>query len=406
MNYISLEEAQAAGLFSSTASNVRMAADSTNIGTGRGRNTVRIESKKSYNHGLIILDLNHMPEGCGTWPAFWLYGPDWPTSGEVDIIEGVNSQAANSFAVHTNPGCSITDSGAFTGHIETPNCDVNAPGQATNAGCAITTPDTQSYGTGFNSNGGGVYATEWTSEAISIWFFPRSRIPPDIASTNPQPSGWGPPHAQFAGACDIDTYVRDQNIVFTNTFCGDWGGQVWGQDATCAPLASTCQEFVQNNPGAFANAYWDINSLRVYQMGGNSSSAPVPVPPPAPSEGTPSPPSAAPSTLVTVTIGGSSSVVVAPQPQPGPSQSPIGGIPDPFITTTAPYPTPVDGSAPVGEPAANEAGRSKGGKDDKPDAGAQGGEGTSDGSGSGVTLWSGKPWRGGRGRRGRARRGS
>ncbi|KAG8923703.1 hypothetical protein FRC01_012459 [Tulasnella sp. 417] len=36
-----------------------------------GRNSVRIQSKKQYGTSVTILDLRHMPEGCGTWPAFW-----------------------------------------------------------------------------------------------------------------------------------------------------------------------------------------------------------------------------------------------------------------------------------------------------------------------------------------------
>jgi hypothetical protein len=29
-----------------------------------------VSSKKTYNHGLFVLDLTHMPgEICGTWPA-------------------------------------------------------------------------------------------------------------------------------------------------------------------------------------------------------------------------------------------------------------------------------------------------------------------------------------------------
>lgn len=379
-----------------------MAADSSNVASGRGRNAVRVESKASYNHALIILDLNHMPEGCGTWPAFWLYGPDWPASGEVDIIEGVNSQASNSFAMHTNSGCSITNSGAFTGQIKTPDCDVNAPGQATNAGCAITTTDTQTYGTGLNSNGGGVYATEWTSEAISIWFFPRGNIPADIASGTPQPSGWGLPQAQFAAPCDIDTHVVNQKIVFTNTFCGDWSGQVWGQDATCAPLASTCQDFVQNKPAAFANAYWDINSLRVYQAtGGNASSVPAP-PPSSPAQGGASSTAASPavpSTLVTIPTGGSSSVTIAPQPQPGVSQSPIGGVPGPVVpATTSPNPAQSDGSLPYDEPAPKDGEGGKGGQKGDPGADGQGENDT----GNGEKPWDGRPGRE-RGRRWRWR---
>lgn len=34
-----------------------------------GRASVRLESKTAYNKGLIVIDLEHMPFGCGTWPA-------------------------------------------------------------------------------------------------------------------------------------------------------------------------------------------------------------------------------------------------------------------------------------------------------------------------------------------------
>lgn len=26
-----------------------------------------------------------MPFGCGTWPAYWLVGPNWPSGGEIDV---------------------------------------------------------------------------------------------------------------------------------------------------------------------------------------------------------------------------------------------------------------------------------------------------------------------------------
>ena len=58
----------------------------------RGRNSIRIHSNKAYDESLIILDLQHMPEGCATWPAFWSLsqkGP-WPHGGEIDMIEGAS----------------------------------------------------------------------------------------------------------------------------------------------------------------------------------------------------------------------------------------------------------------------------------------------------------------------------
>ena len=33
------------------------------------RNSVRIEGRRRFNRGLFIIDLRHMPAGCGTWPA-------------------------------------------------------------------------------------------------------------------------------------------------------------------------------------------------------------------------------------------------------------------------------------------------------------------------------------------------
>ena len=232
-----------------------------------------LSTKNTYNHGLFILDLAHMPGGaCGTWPAFWMLGPDWPNNGEIDILEGVNSQTLNSMAMHTDDGCSITSTGAFSGNMQTDDCNTYATDQATNAGCAIDSQDSKSYGNGFNSNGGGVYATEWTSEAISIWFFTRDAIPSDIASGNPDPSNWGLPQGQFTGNCNIDDHVKDQQLVFDVTFCGDWAGAVWSTDATCSTQASTCQDYVQNTPSAFQDTYWLINSLKVYTDNGASSS--------------------------------------------------------------------------------------------------------------------------------------
>jgi hypothetical protein len=166
--------------------------------------------------------------------------------------------------LHTGPGCSISDNGGMSGQISTSICDVNAEGQSKNAGCQISTGNTQTYGSGFNSNKGGVYATEWTSSAIKIYFFPRGSIPLDILSGSPTPSSWGTPIASFQGGCDISKTFSEQQIVFDTTFCGDWAGNSWSS-SSCSVKADTCNSYVQNNPNAFSDAYWTINSLKVYQ---------------------------------------------------------------------------------------------------------------------------------------------
>ncbi|KAL4917000.1 concanavalin A-like lectin/glucanase domain-containing protein [Aspergillus aurantiobrunneus] len=261
VDYVDRGTAESTGLISS-GSSVYMGVDHTNVASS-GRQSVRLSSTQTYHHGLFIMDLGHMPTGCGTWPAFWILGPDWPNGGEVDIIESVNEATNNHMALHTSDGCSIDNSG-FSGNLLTSNCYVNAPNQDNNAGCGIEAPTTDSAGTGFNAISGGVYATEWTAEAISIWFFPRSSIPSDISGGTPDPASWGTPTARFAGSCDIESHFTDMQIIFDVTFCGDWAGSVWGS-GTCSALGGSCQDYVSNNPAAFEEAYWDINSLRVYQ---------------------------------------------------------------------------------------------------------------------------------------------
>ncbi|KAK1057884.1 hypothetical protein LTR74_013798 [Friedmanniomyces endolithicus] len=256
VNYVDQSVASQNGYIDASSAQIYIGTDAVNVTNSAGRNSVRLTSNKSYSSGLVILDLDHMPGGiCGTWPAFWMVGPNWPSAGEIDIIEGVNSQSSNAMTLHTGPGCSITNNDAFSGSIDTANCDVNAAGQNKNAGCSIGTTDTQSYGSGFNANNGGVYATNYDSSAISIYFFPRGSIPSDISSGSPNPSNWGKPLAQFQGGCDIASKINDQQIVFDLTFCGDWAGDVWSSDSTCSSKASTCNDYVQNNPAAFKDAY-------------------------------------------------------------------------------------------------------------------------------------------------------
>ena len=240
-----------------------------NSTTDTGRQSVRITSKKAYNQGLFLADIAHMPGGiCGVWPAFWLVGPNWPAMGEIDIIEGVNGATTNTMTLHTSAGCSITKDG-MSGSANTTDCDTQAPSQPKYAGCGVLSTDTTNFGAGFNAIGGGVYATEWTDQAISIWFFTRQNITADIAATTtaPQkPSKGGTPLARSTGDCDIGSHFQNMNLVFDTTFCGAWAGQDW-TESSCQEKAGTCEAFVRENPSAFTEAYWLVNSVRVFEMG-------------------------------------------------------------------------------------------------------------------------------------------
>lgn len=70
VTYVDQPTAASDSLISSNNNQVYIGVDSTNVASGTGRKSIRITSNKSYDHGLFILDLAHMPGGtCGTWPA-------------------------------------------------------------------------------------------------------------------------------------------------------------------------------------------------------------------------------------------------------------------------------------------------------------------------------------------------
>ncbi|RPA72146.1 beta-1,3-1,4-glucanase [Ascobolus immersus RN42] len=262
VNYVDRGTAQANGLIAADSRGAYIGVDSKTIPGPEGRMSVRLESKKRFNRGLFLFDVQHMPGGiCGTWPAIWTLGEGlWPGNGEIDVIEGVHNNNYNHIALHTTEGCTTT-SQAQKGQTLTPNCFISAPGQDNNAGCGTRDWDTRSYGAGFNANGGGVYAMEWNSEHIKVWFFPRGQIPADIQGSNPEPVNWGVPVAEFKGGCDIDKHFKAHRIIINTTFCGDWAGAVFAQSG-CG--AGSCEAWVKNNPQAFKEAYWQMNSIRVF----------------------------------------------------------------------------------------------------------------------------------------------
>uniref|UniRef100_A0A914CXL9 GH16 domain-containing protein n=1 Tax=Acrobeloides nanus TaxID=290746 RepID=A0A914CXL9_9BILA len=129
-----------------------------------------------------------MPTGPGTWPAYWLCGPNWPNNGEIDILEGVDGNNFNSMTLHTSKGCYMSpDESLFKGHFakgpdgkDANDCYIAAQGQYDNQGCSIQT-DNGYFGPQFNAAGGGVFAFEWKRDQfMKIWVFKRNEIPSDI----------------------------------------------------------------------------------------------------------------------------------------------------------------------------------------------------------------------------------
>jgi len=265
VNYQSQSNAQSANLINTNNNQVHLGVDSSTYNPGSaGRKSVRVTSNKAYTHGLFIADIAHMPGSiCGVWPAYWLFGPNWPASGEIDIIEGVNLASIDQATLHTSAGCTVNIAGSQSSTtLVQSNCNANNG----NDGCGAVT--NVPYGDSFNNIGGGVYAMQWESSGVYIWFWPRGSVPSDVTNGNPVTGNWGLPIVAFNGGsgCTFDNHFMNQNIVFDTTFCGDWAGSssVWGS-SSCASKGS-CNDYVAQNPGVFANAYWTINSIKVYSL--------------------------------------------------------------------------------------------------------------------------------------------
>ncbi|KAF9517634.1 glycoside hydrolase family 16 protein [Hydnum rufescens UP504] len=232
--------------------------------TGPGRNSVRLSSKKKYTQSVLVADIRHMPQGCGTWPALWTYTRPWPSSGEIDIVEGVNDQGPNQATLHTSPGCTQPDSRLESGEVVSLNCDATVNN---NQGCGVKSTDPASYGPPFNAIGGGWYAMERTSSSISVWFWRRDdpSVPWSVQMglSDLDTFSFGVPFGTFVcDNCPIPEYFAAHNIIINLTLCGSWAGQPDVFQAAGCP--GSCVDYVNNNPAAFKDAYWDFASLKVY----------------------------------------------------------------------------------------------------------------------------------------------
>jgi hypothetical protein len=72
-----MRKALSLGIISATSTQVYIGVDSSNkaelIGSSKtkhGRDSVRLESKDTFDSGLLIADIEHMPgTACGVWPS-------------------------------------------------------------------------------------------------------------------------------------------------------------------------------------------------------------------------------------------------------------------------------------------------------------------------------------------------
>ncbi|KAI0032609.1 glycoside hydrolase family 16 protein [Vararia minispora EC-137] len=250
--------------------------NTTNVPFNDKRNSIRITTQDFYGVGsLWIVDITHIPYGCSVWPAFWTKGPTWPDNGEIDIIEGINLNTNNQYALHTTGGCFKDASAIQTGATGVTDCSQPS-------GCVVQETGRNSYREGFAAAGGGVWATQFDVAGIFIWFWSRPNIPASIlqaTSTSPiDVSDFGVPSASYpVSRCNIPQYFTAQQIVFDITLCGNWAGIPSLYQAQCLNQGPTGTCYQDNVVGSgspkYDEAYFEVKYLRAYTTG-----APAPTP--------------------------------------------------------------------------------------------------------------------------------
>ncbi|KAJ7731822.1 hypothetical protein DFH07DRAFT_894635 [Mycena maculata] len=286
VHFLSQADAVAANLtYVDSSGHVIVKVDNTTSGVGNdefGRNTVYLESNQLMTEGsLLIFDANHIPFGCSVWPSLFTQGQVWPQQGEIDIIENVNLATDNRFSLHVGSDNCVQPSSAAsnqTGTISTldgsiSNCTVTPSTGQNTVGCVVTETKPNSFGSGFATQGGGVFAALWDTTGITMWYFPRASVPSAIgsATTSPDPTTWGEASAWYpASSCDPGSATFGPQIITLYVdICGAFAGETSVFAQTCSQVAPNCSSLVPV-PTNYDDAYWDINYLRVFTNAQNT----------------------------------------------------------------------------------------------------------------------------------------
>ncbi|KAK7059685.1 hypothetical protein R3P38DRAFT_2837226 [Favolaschia claudopus] len=267
------------GLAFTSGKQVILAVDNTEKATTR--NALRMVSKQTFNakdQNLFIFDIAAMPAVCGTWPAVWFTGANWPFQGEIDVVEGVSLYTQNIYSIHTGSGCTIpTTSVSAMSKVSIVksggnNCDANVD----TAGCGFSDHEKTTFGPGFNAAGGGVFALQFDTDGIKMWFFQTGSVPSDISSLAPNPSTWGTPRMSVpTSSCAPTTFFSDLMMIVDTNLGGTFTEGVWavdgagGQSKSCKTQTGveTAAEYVRNHGSEFGDdAQWKINGFYIYNQ--------------------------------------------------------------------------------------------------------------------------------------------
>lgn len=204
-------------------------------------------------------------------------------------------------SLHTIPSCNVEQEGTQTGVQASTGCDASLNN---NQGCGVELGNA-TWGSSWNANNGGYYvlhrdfskcvsvdgsrrktargrpradrslslSTGQRTRTISVYTFPRTAANTpselsDSSSTTVDPSKWGiTPQANFTIPQCTDATFNNHVIVFNIALCGDLAANTFVGNG----CPGSCTDFVANTPGAFADAWWGIRNLRVYNANGSAA---------------------------------------------------------------------------------------------------------------------------------------
>jgi hypothetical protein len=240
------------------------------------RNSVRMVSNTTFNPGyLFLFDIKEIPAACGTWPAVWFTGSNWPEDGEIDVVEGVNYYTKNIVSIHSGDGCTMSAS-TLSSLVQASliiQGDSNCNAHVSTTGCGLSLDSTSSFGLPFNQADGGVYALQFTESGISMYFWNTGSVPDDIVSGSPNPSTWDAVVQYSADSCDPNSHFKDLMMIINTNLGGTFAGaDIWstenagGQGSSCAEITgnSNAANYILNTGSAYTDVHFSFRGIYIY----------------------------------------------------------------------------------------------------------------------------------------------
>ncbi|KAG7447855.1 uncharacterized protein BT62DRAFT_930897 [Guyanagaster necrorhizus] len=205
------------------------------------RNAIRMSSNETFNPSqnlLFIVDTRCPFTGSGTWSE----------TGEIDLVEGVNSYTQNTTSVHSDNvnGANLNVAASEGGT----NCDANVNHQS----CGVSVNGKTSFGQVANDVNG---ATCWNTD----------HGPVDVNYGLPTPRSWGTPTFQIdSSTCNTSDHFKDLMLIINTNLAGLLT-TASGEEQCCQDVTgfSDARSYVLSQGSAFGDsAAWVSNSIYIF----------------------------------------------------------------------------------------------------------------------------------------------